>query len=123
MNINELSPEQRRKAHLEKAMYSIWLKESGESNDRDVDHLKNCVRVAIKECLTPKQLSYLMMYMNGFNQIEIAQEFGIDKSTVSRTINRALDNILDHVKYASPRTLKASKKVRRSITMLYKKGD
>lgn len=107
-------------AHLEKAMFSLWLKESGESNDAWVEHLKNCVKVAMIECLTDAQKRYLSLYLNGYSQIEIANLCGVNVSTVSRTLNRGLNRLLARIKYATPRTLRAEQRVRKQLTALYR---
>lgn len=46
--------------------------------------------------LTKTQKSYIMLYYNeNKTQKEIAEIYGVNKSTVSRTISRAKKNILD----------------------------
>ena len=105
---------------LERSMFSAWLRESGETNEAAVEHLKNCVHVAIHECLTPKQREYLELYMSGYNGTEIAEMCGVNRSSVSRTISRGLRRLMSHIKYATPRTLKAEGKVRKSLVRLYK---
>lgn len=104
---------------LQKSMYRLWLDEVSETNDELVAHLKNCIRVAIRECLTEKQRQYLGMYLSGYSQIEISNMEGVNKSTVSRTINRAFNNLFDHVKYATPATLAMEKRVRNKWSRLY----
>ena len=106
-------------AHLEKAMFSLWLKESGETNDAFIDHLKKCIHVAMLETLTEKQKRYVVLYLNGFNSVEIAEICGKSVSCVSRTINRGLDNIVSRIKYATPRTLLVEHRVRKRLTRLY----
>jgi RNA polymerase sigma factor (sigma-70 family) len=112
--------QQKREVRLEQAMFSLWLKESGEDNEEEIYHLKNCVRVAISECLTEKQVCYLSYYMAGYNQIEISEMCGVNKSTVSRTLNRGLKRLLGHIKYATPRTLRVANKVENTLMRLYK---
>lgn len=109
-----------RTAYLEKCMYKMWLKAVGATNDDQIRHLKNCIKIAIRECLTKKQLLYLSDYMSGYNSLEIAEKHGINRSTVSRTLNRALDNLFSHIKYATPGTLRCEKRVRSYLTRLYK---
>ena len=106
--------------HLEKVMFDTWLKESGETNEADIEHLQNCVHLAIKECLTKKQGQYLSLYLSGYNMIEIAEMCSVNKSTVSRTIGRGLDRVLNHIKYASPRTLRVKQRVAKRLSGLYR---
>lgn len=105
---------------LERQMFNLWLRETGETNDVQINHLKNCIHLAIERHLTDKQRQYLTLYMNGYNQIEIAELVGINKSTVSRTLNRALNALFDHIQYATPATLLATKRARKCLTRLYK---
>lgn len=109
-----------RTAYLEKCMYKIWLKAGGATNDDQIRHLKNCIKIAVRECLSEKQFLYLSDYMSGYNSREIAKKHGVDQSTISRTLNRALDNLFSRIKYATPGTLRCEKRVRSYLTRLYK---
>lgn len=104
---------------LEKAMFKAWISESGDTNEEAIDHLKNCIHVAISECLTPKQKKYLSLYLNGYNGTEIAEICGVNKSTVSRMLNWALNKLFERIKYATPATLRVEKRVRKNLTRLY----
>lgn len=116
----DIDEDKRRNAHFEKVMFSAWLKESGEANDNQIEHLKNCVRVAISEALTDRQRECLGLYLSGYCQSEIAEMLGISRSTVSRNISRGLKRLLDRVKYATPSTLRVVERVRKNLTRLYK---
>ena len=105
--------------HLEKAMYALWRKESGETNELQLEHLKNCISVGIQEALTEKQRYYVGLYMSGYNQREISKMTGVNPSTVSRNISRGLNNLLSRIKYATPTTLHVEKRLRKSLTKLY----
>lgn len=109
-----------RQAHLEKVMYSTWLRESGETNADQIRHLKNCVRIALAECLTETQLRYISLYLSGYSSTEIANICGVNKATVSRGMHRGLKKVLSRIKYATPRTLEAGDRVRGSLVRLYK---
>ena len=110
----------RHEKHLEKAMFDLWRRSSGETNDLQLEHLKNCIRLAISETLTDKQRQCITLYMSGYNQKEISEIVGIHYSVVSRHISRGLNRLLSRVKYATPATLHAETKVRKSMTRLYK---
>ena len=112
----------KRERVLEKQMYQVWQRDAGATNDRDLRHLRNCIALAVEECLTPCQRDVLTLYMIGYNQLEIAKMRKVDKSTVSRTLNRAMDNLFNHIKYATPMTLKNAKRIRKNLTRLYRKG-
>ena len=118
--IRDMDADKAHELHLEKAMYSAWLKESGESNNMSIEHLKKCVRVAIQEGLTEKQRQYLLLYLSGNSVSDISEIVGVKRSTVSVTLNRALDNLECRIKYATPRTLYVGKRVRKSLTGIYK---
>lgn len=118
--MTDFEKNQKREQHLEKVMFDLWRRESGETNNTQMEHLKNCIRVAMSEVLTDKQRQCLTLYLTGYNQSEISQIVGIDKSGISRHINRALDKLLSRIKYATPRTLHVEAKVRKNLTRLYK---
>lgn len=112
----------KRERILEKQMYQVWRSYTGATNNRDLEHLRNCIAIAVEECLTPHQRDALTLYMMGYNQLEIAKIRKVNKATVSRTLNRAMDNLFDHIKYATPATLKNEKRIRKNLTRLYRKG-
>lgn len=116
----DLEKDRIRERQLEKAMFSLWRKESGETNDFLLEHLQNCVRVAVAEALTDTQRYYVSLYLSGYNQTEISQLAGVNKSTVSRTIDRGLARLLDRIKYATPSTLHVEDRVRKNLTRLYR---
>lgn len=59
------------------------------TNAQTLDRVKAALLKAIQENVTDKQREYLLRYYGqGKNMIEIGQELGVDKSTVSRTIKR-----------------------------------
>lgn len=58
------------------------------------------LREIINDDLTKTQKQYIIMYyMNNMKIPEIALEFGVNKSTVSRTIQRAKNRIYQRLKY------------------------
>lgn len=115
-----MDDEAKRKLIAERALFKTWNIQNAETNEEQIEHLKNCIKVAINECLTKKQRDVLLLYLSGYNQTEIAAIKHVDKSTICRLVNKALDNIFNHVKYASPITLKLSKKARSNLRKLYK---
>ena len=73
----------------------------------------------MKECLTEKQRVYMGIYLSGYNVNEIAELRGVAVSTVSRGLNRGIDKIAERVRFATPRTLGAGKRVKKRLTRLY----
>ena len=58
------------------------------------------VRRVIQETLSPVQRETLIAYYLHHQSIpEIARERGVHKSTVSRTLRRARENVQKHLKY------------------------
>lgn len=67
------------------------------------------LRAAIKNDLSEKQRAYLTLYYrDGMTQSEIGELYGIRKSAVSRTINRAIRNLKRVMRYADKRFLALS---------------
>jgi RNA polymerase sigma factor (sigma-70 family) len=74
--------------------------ELGESNAYERKKQLNKIYRIIKDELTPSQRTiFLLRYEENLKQKEIAKRLGIDKSTVSRTLKRATDNIKKFAKY------------------------
>ena len=85
------------------AAYRDWVLEDSGSGTSQVIHLLRC---AIQSELTEKQLSYLTRYFaDGMTVSEIGEMYGVNQSTVSRTINRAKNTIKRVMKYADKRLL------------------
>jgi predicted DNA-binding protein YlxM (UPF0122 family) len=105
-------------AQAERAVYRAYLEELGEADEQSLEHLKNCIRESICTDLSEKQREYLTLYMSGYSSGDIAEEYRVHKATVSRSLNRALDRLFEHIRYATPRTLTASKRIRKYLTRL-----
>ena len=64
-------------------------KTSVESDETDGFDYPKVLRMLIDDNLTKKQKCYIILYYKeGLTVTQIAERFGVDKSTVSRTINR-----------------------------------
>lgn len=64
-------------------------KSSVESDETDGFDYPKVLRMLIDDNLTKKQKCYIILYYKeGLTVTQIAERFGVDKSTVSRTINR-----------------------------------
>lgn len=57
------------------------------------------VRKVISLELTETQKRYLSMYLNGEEQAEIARVFGVNRSTVCRTLRRSFDRLRRFLRY------------------------
>ena len=98
-----------RKISLDQIGYTpdiVNLSEPGENSDNNfqLEHLKKALEKVIHTRLTTRQQEILTMYYFEKKKIpEIAQLLGVNKSTVSRTLNRAIENIRLYLEFCSPR--------------------
>lgn len=80
---------------------TVWLRENGEDNSERLSRLRRQLRAARERELTPCQRRYLERYFEGgLNMTEIAREEGVDPSTVSRTLTRAMARLRRVLQYA-----------------------
>lgn len=80
-----------------------WSFQNGESNRDDLDRAKQLLPVILTEVLTEKQRDYILKYFSdGMNIVQIAELYGVDRSTVSRTINRGLEKAFQHLRFVGP---------------------
>lgn len=91
--------------------FKKWL----EDQQPDVDfltHLKHAAGVALSEELTDSQQAYFHMYLQGHSVSEIAQSFGVNKSTVSRGLTRAKKRLARVLRYAAPHMMRQQMETR-----------
>ena len=90
------------------AGYMKELEEVDEESDghsRLVENLLCCIR----EDVTPRQREVLLLYyFRGMKQIEIAQQLGVARSTVSRTIQRGERRLKRCLRYGAERYLRTT---------------
>lgn len=70
-------------------------------------HARRAAAVAIQEELTDTQRRYLTMFLGGASIPQIAETYGVNKSTVSRTITAARRKLRKVLRYAAPQLLNA----------------
>lgn len=74
--------------------------EQSETNRNQLNRLKLIVRKIISEQLSSRQKEICILYFyHNKNIPQIAELLEVNKSTVSRTLARALKNINDKIKY------------------------
>lgn len=79
---------------------AVWKRLTADTNDDQIARLKKNLTVAIQNELTPHQQRALLMYYSGGRTMrEIADDLGVNTSTVSRTINRALKRLRKALRY------------------------
>ena len=68
----------------------------GGTNRREREEYRRFLYRAIKTQLTHRQTQVMLLYyFEGKNITEIAQELGLNKSTISRTLRRSLNRLTD----------------------------
>ena len=68
----------------------------GQTNRREREEYRRFLYRAIKTQLTHRQTQVMLLYyFEGKNITEIAQELGLNKSTVSRPLRRSLNRLPD----------------------------
>ena len=77
-----------------------WIAENAGDNAETLGRLRRHLPEAILEELSPKQRTYLQMYYFDRKSVtEIAAGLGVAKSTVSRTLARAENNLYRVLRY------------------------
>ena len=80
---------------------AAWLRANAQDNDGELLRLKRNLRLARQEALTARQRQLLRMNFEQNKTVtEIAQELGVNKSTVSRTLLRAKRRRYQCLRYA-----------------------
>ena len=80
---------------------AAWLRANAQDNDGELLRLKRNLRLARREALTARQRQLLRMNFEQNKTVtEIAQELGVNKSTVSRTLLRAKRRLYQCLRYA-----------------------
>lgn len=94
---------------MDKAAFRHWIQAENDAEDQGRNHALKMMRVAIREELTEKQFQYInAYYAEGISMTEIAALYGVDRSTVSRTIGRARNRLKKILRYCSPILLKST---------------
>lgn len=88
---------------LTHAAFEMWLQADGADNLADLERAKRMLPLVLDECVTVTQRNYILKYyVDKMSIIEIAEMYGVDKSTVSRTIHRGLDRAYGYLRFVSP---------------------
>ena len=98
---------------LAHAAFDLWLASEGEDNRAELERVKRILPIVLDECCTVTQKTYIMhYYVEQMSQTVIAERYGVDASTVSKTIQRGLDNAYNTLRYVSPLFIKLPKRRR-----------
>jgi len=96
---------------LNYAAFDLWLHEEGTDNLIDLERAKRMLPIVLDECVTATQRDYIIKhYVDGMKIKDIAEFYGLNPSTVSRTINRGLDKAYGYLRFVSPLFVNAPKR-------------
>ena len=85
------------------AMYSNMI---ADDNRQQISRLKRNLTHALREDITPKQREYMVLYYGqGMSMEEIGRKFGVNKSTVSRTLKRGRQRLYRCLRYGASNLL------------------
>ena len=80
---------------------AVWERENSEDNADQLDRLRRNLRRVRASELTGRQAQMLQLYYDqGMSMPQIAQELGITKSAVSRTLARGRARIKRYLQYS-----------------------
>ena len=80
---------------------TVWERENSEDNAQQLQRLRRNLRLARQQVLTPRQQQVITLFFERqMNMTEIAQQLGIHRSTVSRTLQRAKSRLYQALRYS-----------------------
>ena len=101
---SQLSGAQIFELEADRKQFEDWRENVGDADF--VAHSKYAALVAMDEELTEKQRMYFdMYYLHGLTIVQIAQQQGVNKSTVSRSLIRAKRKLQKVLRYSAPHLL------------------
>ena len=93
------------------ASFDLWIAGEGEDNRAELEKVKRILPIVLDECCTVTQREYILRYfVDRMKMPQIAEQYGVDVSTVSRTIHRGLANAYNVLRFVSPLFIKAPKR-------------
>lgn len=80
---------------------TVWLRENAPDNSEQRERLFRNLHKVMEDELTPRQRQMVeMYYFQRKNIPKIAEELGLNRSTVCRTLHRGKDRIRRFLKYS-----------------------
>lgn len=80
---------------------TVWLRENSEDNALQLERMHRNLRKARQRELTPRQQEFLLLYYEkGYSMPQIAEMYGINRSTVCRTLQRAKQRLHRVLQYS-----------------------
>lgn len=96
-----------RRGGLYAADMAVYTRQMASDSSQEVSRLKRNLLLALREDVTQRQRQTLLMYYaEGRTMQEIADQLGVDKSTVSRTIKRGERRLQRCLRYGAERYLR-----------------
>lgn len=96
-----------RRGGLYAADMAVYTRQMAADSSQEVSRLKRNLLLALREDVTQRQRQTLLMYYaEGRTMQEIADQLGVDKSTVSRTIKRGERRLQRCLRYGAGRYLR-----------------
>jgi len=90
------------------AVYSRMI---ADDNHHQINRLKRNLTHALRQDVTPKQREYMLLYYGqGMSMEAIAQQTGVNKSTVSRTLKRGRQRLYRCLRYGAANLLEQAER-------------
>ena len=85
---------------------AVYTELIADDNKDQINRLKRNLTSALRQDITAKQRQYMMLYYGQNMSMEaIAKEFGVNKSTVSRTLKRGRQRLYRCLRYGAANLL------------------
>ena len=85
------------------ADFNAWISATAGTNSEQMASVRRKLRAACRQDLTPRQREIVELYFfSGKKQTltQVADQLGLDRSTVSRTLKRAMGRLRNRLRYA-----------------------
>ena len=83
------------------ASLCLWKQEQAGDNQDRIRRLLSTLPLAVHQELTPRQRQILQMrFTGGMSVTAIAKELRLNKSTVSRSLNRSMERLYKSLRYS-----------------------
>ena len=85
---------------------AVYTELMAQDNKDQINRLKRNLTHALRQDITQRQREYMMLYYGkGMSMEAIAQQFGVNKSTVSRTLKRGRQRLYRCLRYGAANLL------------------
>ena len=85
---------------------AVYTELMAQDNKEQMNRLKRNLNHALRQDITQRQREYMMLYYGkGMSMEAIAQQFGVNKSTVSRTLKRGRQRLYRCLRYGAANLL------------------